>query len=576
VKQITQSTIILFLLFCPLSGLSAQNDQYLIPLNSSVYEIIDHLYLEAGMAQPNLTRPWTRAETRHLINQIDRATLSEHSLELFLSLKSELRNNSRALNSELEDTEELDSDEPLVNPDSETTEFEITVDLDMALETYLRVNNSVNWLFDYNDRAALINLSPHGSYGNSFYIGGAVGLTEEPLMTEKSGNWSNFDFQFTEYDFQFPFLAYTSIGEDWWNVSIGRSPMQMGPGQTGQLVISQEPHWLDHLKFSFWNDFFKYSGFFIHLSPWLLPGEDLILDSTIGNDNGIAEPGEYESSKYLRLTRLDFRIFPWLNFGLTEGLIWGGKYPDLRLLNPLSIFHNFYEWDFSSSLFSAELDITPFSGLNIYGQIAFNAITTAFEASQFSADSTPGAMAGMIGARLSLPIDELVFTASSEFVLTDPWLNVREHALISYHWRRKVLSNELGNTVITTPLGYKWGNDSLVFYIDAGVKQFDEFSINLGYTYVEDGVKSLSDEYNEGPEASALKTPSSSGSLKYSQYHIISLDASLLSLRFLTFSLSSDIIYLHRVNYVPGTTAWDFQTVLTIEFHLNRLLEEFE
>jgi hypothetical protein len=528
------------------AALSAQ--QKLIPLDSPVYRELETAALRRGMAPPFDSRPWSEAEARYYYDLLD---LPPHpSLRQF------------AL---------LEDDGLLVN-----------ISPEVSLEGYLKTNQEtagseylVPWQYDYGDRLGLLNIESDVILGDGFYMGWEVDLMQENLADQKTGNPSNLALDFGYYDVNFPFVAYAAVGGDHWSASVGRHDLVLGPGYSGQLIVSDAPDWLDQLRFTLWHENFKYTGSLIYVQPYLTG------DSGTGEVKEVIDwTGEdYTASKYIVFHRFDFTFFKVWNFGISEGLTWGGRPLDLRMFNPFILMHNFYEWEHAASMFSLDSEVTIARGLQAYGQFMFNAITTPYEIERYGADAEPPAMGWMAGIQYVLPatgrssLPDL--RIGLEYVHTDPWLYIRETMLTSYAWRRRALSNlEGGKPLITKPLGYIWGPDSKVFMLYAdgfvpleGGSQVD-FAASL--SYIQDGEQELTTPYSDWELGNATATPS--GTVEH--YLLLNLapayDLPLSGSQRLRLSLNTDLLWLKNAGHVEGQDEFDAQFALGVTWSTNR------
>ena len=204
-------------------------------------------------------------------------------------------------------------------------------------------------------------------------------------------------------------------------------------------------------------------------------------------------------------------------------------------LTPFIILHNFYEWNYASSLFSIDSQITILPGLTAYGQYMFNAIQSEYEQTRYNDESIPSASGWMAGISYGLPLNlpPLSITLGAEFVHTDPWLYIREHALISYYWRRRAISNITGtDELISLPLGYSWGPDTnlFIFWTEThwDISPMLRFDLNLSLSIIHDGEQEITDPFSNSREAISLRTPSGTAEI----YTIIHLEPPcLLDLR---------------------------------------------
>lgn len=495
----------------------AANDASVIPLGSPVYGLIDALFSAGGLTEPFAVRPWTVGQARALLEQARNKTDS-------LSREWQLLAGDAAA--------QLDALGK--NPEP------FRIDPYAGLEFFGRTNGAIESDYLYGEREPLFGFHGGIYLDNFLAIEGDFDLRQEPTTIQNQEIWSNFILDFSYYDVQFPTRAYASAAGDNWRVFFGRDKLEMGGGHSTQLIASASPHWLDRLQvLLFWPEF-QYSMVLIYLEPWLRPAEE---PGGSPDDYWEHTPGDtsdhqnHEPSKYLALHRFDFRPLDWLTLTITEGLMYGGKYPDLRLLNPLQIFHSFYEWEHSSSLASLEASIVPLAGLELYGQFMFNQIQSEYELSKYGADSIPNATGWMAGTQFTAAAGPGYFTATAEVIHADPYLYIRENPLLTFSWRRRTLSNTGGDKYITLPIGSKYGPDSNAVWARFEYQIPALALAGFEFEFLSRGENTITSPYDKGEEAAAARTPSGSrsnrmrfgldGSVGLLPYQILILEAGL-------------------------------------------------
>ena len=382
----------------------------------------------------------------------------------------------------------------------------LSMDLVPAVEFHGRSNTDLPFLHGYDDQAPIVSV-PSGVYVDDFLaLEADFDLRQDPTSIDSSNYLSNIIPDFSYYDVSMPHRSYGAVQGQNWALALAREKLEIGVGSNSRLIVSDTPHFIDRLQFTLYFEVFQYFFALAYFEPWLTSAETAD-DNTYWDYSETSEE-EAEASKYLALHRFDFRPWPWLNLALTEGLMYGGKYPDLRLLNPLQIFHSFYEWEYSASIFSIEAAVTPLRGINLYGQFMFNQIQSTYEIERYGADAIPNARGWRAGAEASTGIGPGIFKAVVEYTHTDPWLYIRENPLITYSWRRKVTSNVDGTRILTLPLGFVHGPDTDSFWAQASYFLPGFGQAALSGEYWVDGDKSITTPYAEGQEAATETTPS--------------------------------------------------------------------
>ncbi|AHC16450.1 hypothetical protein [Salinispira pacifica] len=524
------AVLVLMLLAVP--ALSAQ--QKMVPLSSDAYDTVEQEFIRQGIAPPFNARPWSVEEFRFYYRQIG------------ADIPAEL----------------------MQEPDYHEPGLSVGFIPSVNLEAYAKTNPDgdedyeLPWLYGFGSRTPVVELGLDMFILESAYLGGDVELRQEYFATDKQGNPSNVNADFGFYDVQFPFTAYGTVGGPHWTLLAGRNDLALGPGRFEQLIVSDSPHWLDQLRLSAWWKNFKYSMALIYVQPYLTGSERQAAADYTTTDG---DSSNIFPSKYFIFHRFDMKFFQRWNFAITEGLSWGGRPLDLRFLNPVGIMHNFYEWDYAASMLSLDTEVVPVKNLLLYGQFMFNSIQSSYEKQRYTDAAIPSAMGWMAGIQFEPRIEGAAegLSVGFEYIHSDPWLYIREHSLNSFFWRRKALSNlEGGNPLISEPLGFSWGPDtvSYTFWTDiqgiAGVRNLD---LDLRFSIVEDGEQDILTPYDTGEEAVTMRTPTGTPEL----WRILNIQPSYrLPERTwgrLSFWINTDILWLNNAFHDPGRREFDMQ-----------------
>ena len=192
---------------------------------------------------------------------------------------------------------------------------------------------------------------------------------------------------------------------------------------------------------------------------------------------------------------------------------------DLRILNPAGFFHNYYIRSNSNSLITLEIDYTPISGLNLYGQLAVDEFALPGEPVPGKDSSAlPSAFGYMLGAKGAYPLKKGILYGSLEGALTDPFLYLRygdsgsqsqnpgDYGINYIVAIREYYSG--GHIVYDEDfIGYKYGPDAIVFNLNGGYKEFDKWSVEGNLFFMLHGTH---DKGTLWSEVNNLDTPSGS------------------------------------------------------------------
>ncbi|KGE71110.1 capsule assembly Wzi family protein [Spirochaeta lutea] len=486
---------VLFLggLFYVLGGLLlwGQQDMRLVPLDSPVYQLLDSLSRARAMTVPPLVRPYTYVQARDYLNKVTAkgSPVSEYARELIGALESLLEK-------------------------PEQPAYPLRADFYLSPQLTGRTNTDIPALTDYGKRTSPVLLDM-GAFVDgslvSFAIDARFELKPDRWYVEDHAPASNIYGDLSFYDVQFPFLAYGAAGGKHWQLVLGRGDLTLGPGARSKLLVSRSPEYLDHLRFTLYWSQFTYTFAAIGFDPYISDSELAVWPAATSDNLG---KNELVDSKTLFIHRFDFGIFDRATVGITEGLMWGGAYPDLRFLSPVMIMHNYYDWKPASSLFGLDLSIAPLPWVSLYGQFMFNQIQTAYEIEKYNATSIPNATGWVAGGTGLLPLGLVIGDVGAgdleltvEYFHTDPYLYISENLLKTFAWRRRVLSNYKSGQVVQLPLGFVYGPDSNVWYARLDYRLPAWGSAGLSFEHRALGQNSLSTPYARGVEPAAKRTP---------------------------------------------------------------------
>ncbi len=485
--------------FCASVLIQAQNNQKIIPLDSELYNIMDLLFLEQGLSRPSTARPWSEDEVIFMLENIDYQAISEAGRKGLDFIDSSI-------------------DKPLSFKKG-SGPVRAGASLELNFEAYLKNvlkesgtddDSPYQWMYGYEDRLPLVNIPLEMEFYDFFYADVELELKEEPNVIEEiDNNYTNIITDPMHINLQFPFRTFLSAGDRNWNIQFGRDNLSWGNGFTGNMMLNDNSEYYDFVKGSAWWKKFKFSTVYISLEPWLT--EDEQMDNPVITKNG----AEFDEELYKAFFghRLEFAISPRISMALSESVIFGRKYPDLKDFNPFMIFHNWYIEERANSLISAEIDITPFKGISVYGQVAVDQFQTSGEKDTYgdNADSLPNAYGFLAGIRGLKIVADGYLTGNIEYAYTNPWMYTSNHTLLSYTSRWRVISNVKGDTgykIYDKPLGYESGPDSRIIYTNIDYTVPDYYSIGLETTYRQQGENTIYTEYASGNDPTSLKTPS--------------------------------------------------------------------
>lgn len=524
------------------SGAWAQNLQEVIPVGSNAYRLLDNILLESGKVANSAVRPYTKAQFLVALATVDRGALSSQGGSSYDRLMA------------------------MLQPDSiysENKQFNFDAGVALALESYFKTQpGHAEWYKSYDKRMPLGNVAIGLDFADTLSLGADLTVQKEYYAVDADApGFANLNVpgKLLWFDINQPQYANASLGSDHFNLTFGRNQLTIGPGSYSKLLVSDNADYLEYLSLrTFWNAF-TFNAIVISMDPALAAGQTLAA-------------GEASVKNYF-LHRTEVSLFDQrLNIALTEGYMIGGAAPELKLFNPMTVFHDYYEWNHASSIFSLDMNWNPFKYFQLYGQLAFNRIAW-YEANVYGANDLPSACGYLAGGEWRMPLGEGYLGAVGEFWYTDPWFYIRESSLTSYVWRRSYISNVTGDgapMVISRPLGFKYGPDSEAFSFTVGYDWRDQLQLRLESAYAMRGQQSLDAAYTQadmtGVAAIDMKTPTGTPENTLS----FVLSGSWFPFDWIQVDASFGVYFIQNLNHQAGVGATDLQGSLGVQFYLGR------
>jgi len=473
---------------------NAVNQQKIYPVDSDVYQAITLLFINQGLALPSTTGPWSADELSGMLEKIDRDDLAEGAKNAYDFAAGQLGEGGRA----------------------------VRFGLDVALEGYYHTD-TVNftkeeqWIRGFDERSPLMDIvletwpSEHFygytslSVGNNMYNGfsategatstlfGSSALTTNIIMLPPA--------VMRDLDFSMPYRAFGAIGGDGWSAQVGRDKLSWGSGVSGNFVIGDHVRYHNVGRITMYGDSFKYTfatSFFPHPSEYYP-----VIDGSGNFNNPWSQHVVTPSGLNMFMAhRLEWRLFSdKVGIALTEAIMYQSEDNtlDLRVLNPVMIYHNYYLRSNSNSIISLELDYSPISFLNLYGQMAVDEFPLPGEPVPGVAQwALPNGFGYMVGAKGSYPMGNGFFFGSLEWAQTDPYLYLRDAGRANDGTEYQQDFGDYGiNWVVAIRqftdfatvyeeqfLGYQYGGDAVVINANAGYKVFGNWSVEGNVFYM--------------------------------------------------------------------------------------------
>ncbi|KPJ59970.1 MAG: hypothetical protein AMJ46_08440 [Latescibacteria bacterium DG_63] len=258
-------------------------------------------------------------------------------------------------------------------------------------------------------------------------------------------------------------------------VLLGRDKLYWGPGKSGSLILSDFAPPLDMVCFGLDLGRVSASGFFTTL-------DDRELTRSI--------PYEYDSlyvgtvaTRHLSGHRIDVRITPSLEVGLSETVVYGG--PDRELepgyINPLNFFYA-HQWNLAKNdnpIWALDATWWPVERLQVYGQLLVD--DYQFER-KTERDEEPSEIGFLLGLYSGDPLGLLNTSVTLEYARVNSWTYNQP-----YEWNRYTYGKAL--------LGHPIGPDSDALYLSVRRWFGDRFTGQLDYRFLRHGEISVDTDW---------------------------------------------------------------------------------
>jgi len=237
--------------------------------------------------------------------------------------------------------------------------------------------------------------------------------------------------------YMFTEQAYIKINTDWLDIKFGRDYLQLGPGQTGQLLFSDNSH-----PFNMYH--FRIGKSNINLSFW---GITLDPVSTRGTQHS-----RYSNAaiRYLNGHRINFNISDRYRFAVSEVVLYGGanQHWYFGYINPFTIYSaDDLNDDYvdTNILYNIEWDLYPLNNVELYGEFLIDNLYLDEETSTSLNTKEFGILAGV---KWASPFEFSTSLLNFEYVqVRNRTYNSRENPWLKYLHRNQVMGYALGNNL---------------------------------------------------------------------------------------------------------------------------------
>ncbi len=438
--------ITIALMMCVLCVFAGTNNmQKIYSVDSQEYMIIKYLYIAQGHSLPSTTGPWSADELANMLNVLDVGSMDSVQKAWYETVEASI--NARP---------KIDLDKFGMNFNGKanlelyfhtnTDGYAITADTS-SHEVTEKAFQGNNWVYNENFQKSFLNFELETYLTDHFYANFQADIansrhsdenyTQELGVSKLSTNilgLKNLKFNLAFFDGNWPYRSFLSAGGKNWNIQIGRDRLSWGPGETGNLTISNNMPYQNFGRITAYSDYFKYTfltSFYPHqINYWDNQYDGAANPHWHGLDNTYWGPAYKGLSMYIG-HRVEGRLFnDKLTLAAVEGLMYMSEDNtiDFRALNPLNFNHNNYIARNSNSTLELEFNYTPIKGLNVYGAMIIDEIAFPGIEKGPSEDNrtNPTALGFLFGVKGAYTVGNGILHASAEFAKTDPYLYLRD------------------------------------------------------------------------------------------------------------------------------------------------------
>ncbi|MBT5873900.1 MAG: hypothetical protein HOH43_10810 [Candidatus Latescibacteria bacterium] len=294
------------------------------------------------------------------------------------------------------------------------------------------------------------NMKDDPTYVGKFFMGFA-GFTEQAYLQGRTGR-----FQY----------------------KVGRDFIAIGPGKSGNLLISDNARPFDQYRIDFVAGPIRFSAFGIQL-------DDVALDSVIVRGQGPMNTAR----RFINGHRMDVKFGSWANVGFSEIVIYGGvqRSFELAYVNPVNFYHGVTLNDEealgrpANTFGSLDVDLFPSKNLEIFAEFLVDDVK--IERAN-SSDLEPNRLAYMLGIQYANPfrIDGVRIRADYTHVAN------RTYNVLFNPWEKHLHRNR--------PIGHFLGNNFDRFQIEASGWMTRDLQVSTRYERLRQGEDNIASAYN--------------------------------------------------------------------------------
>ncbi len=497
-----------------------------IKLSDYFYEELDLLFLSLGKTVSR-TRPYSANEAILYLKAIENDAMTDNQRRVYEKLLSQVA---------------LDSNESVFNFSTRGT-----INPEVYYHTNTAFRDSITYesngkpsdeytakysAFD-NELANSLRRSKFMTIGLDLMIKstGAVHFElpiENTVHTLKAFGSTNFmnnipmvssftALDYEDFNFNFPYRAFISVGGEWWNMQLGRDQYDHGSGVSGNFVVDSHVPYHNALNLSVFTPRLKVdflASFFPYPDQYEMPSAST--DKTIGLDRYFDQNKDaYTGIKML----LDHRL-EWIDssrksrLAVEEAIIYQSSKGilDLQVLNPVMFFHNLYIAGNANSILSLEWDYMFTKGLEQSIAIVIDDMNIPGErkhASEDGDEAKPDALGLQLGLKSAASLSNGFLKGTIEATFTSPALYLRD-GNDGYTLNYVVaIRNQRSNHGVydLTYLGYPYGCNNFNVLLSLEYLSIDRWSVGAELMFNAKGPVNAASRYSKKDSSGKISYP---------------------------------------------------------------------
>ncbi len=537
--------------------LCARGAQELIKSGSWVYDAMASLYIESGYTDFSDQSPLSVSELRVYLEEINYDSLSPAGKAQYNRILDFFDDNGFAIT---------------------TDAIQVGIRPEITLEGYVKNNDDIPWVYDYYKHKPLIYAPVFLNVMDYVSMGMDLQLAQNKCRMMKHDNHVNIPLAADQMDINFPDTGYLSTGfkvteKTGINFQIGMGAQNVGRSANGSIITSEYFTGSSYANLEIYNPNLRYN----------------------------MNVNQFNVDKYMYTHRFDFRIFRKFQFSVQESmLVYSPSEPELRYLNPLTIFHGMAPWrDYGSdesntcAYLALKASFAPSKYFRIYGLFAQDQFQTAYETSNWPDDTTPNAMGGQLGIESWIPYKNGYFHTWLEGYYAQPYLYIKEDP----NWSLvRTYSESIGDQdPFYEWIGSPFGPDTIAAQFSFGYEVPGKWSVDATYLFMAKGElsgwnpfigadwggtdttanlygwpfpdKVYSGSLHEAKKRQKASTPS--GTTSY--VNRVSVKGTVSPTEYVSFAVQPSYVHISNYGHVKGKTAHGFEVTVSATIKLHKV-----